>query len=128
MNRRFFAFSLGTAIIGAAFSRVARGQSSQRAVDANRVFAHLLDFYGLPAGERSHFHPVYKLSAAAGATPPISIATASARRALTLGAAGQVLDPPTAAELQSNAQVIIGAHPYVGGDVTRTGAGAQHQH
>ena len=108
MTRRSFALSLGTAIIGAAFSRLALGQSNQRAVDANRVFAHLLDFYGLPAGERSHFHPVYKLSAATGAIPPISIATASTRRALTLGGAGQVLDPPTAAELQSHAQVIIG--------------------
>lgn len=113
MNRRVFALSLGTAIMGtaifgAASSQLALGQSNQRAVDANRVFAHLLDFYGLPAGARSHFQPVYRLSAVTGATPPISIATASARRALTLGGAGQVLDPPTAAELRSNAQVIVG--------------------
>ncbi|MFZ2030533.1 MAG: hypothetical protein WAU68_09515 [Vitreimonas sp.] len=108
MNRRSFALSLGTTLVGATVPTLAVGQSTERVVDANRVFAHLLDYYRLPAGERSHFHLVFKLRAETGETPPISIASAGARRALNLNRDGAVLNPPTAAELQGDGQVIIG--------------------
>src|SRR5262249_7624809 len=53
MNRRLFALALGSALAGVIASNPARAQSSERAVDANRVFAHLLDYYSIPAGERT---------------------------------------------------------------------------
>ena len=108
MYRRSFVLSLATALVGATVPNIALGQSNERAVDANRVFAHLLDYYRLPPGQRTHFQPVFKLHAETGDTPRLSIASTGARRVLNLDRQGTVLNPPTAAELQGNGQLIIG--------------------
>lgn len=108
MDRRQFSLASVAALFGAAAPTFAVAQAAERAVDANRVFQHLLDYLGLPAAQRTHFQVSYKLRAASGPTPPIWLASRGARRALTLDRDGSVLNPPTAAELQSNAQVIVG--------------------
>ncbi|MDX2275408.1 MAG: hypothetical protein NW206_08140 [Hyphomonadaceae bacterium] len=115
MNRRIFALA-GVAIFIAPTFAV--GQPTERSVDANRVFANLLDYYRLPAADRTRFHPAYRLRPETGATVSVSLLSGGVRRPLDLGPDGRVLNPPTAAELQNDAQVIVSSAARMSSGVT----------
>lgn len=104
MDRRRFLIIGGAAT---ALASEAFAAPEERAVPATAVFSKLQDYYSLPASQRSRFRVFYVIAAKPGPLPPVMLQSGAARRVFSMSSSGRVLDPPTAAELASDAKVIV---------------------
>lgn len=109
MHRRAALALLGAVgVAGALAAGPVWAQAAERTVQASAVFGQLATYYRLPAAQRSHFRPVFLLSAERPGANGLQmrVSAGGATRAFSFGPNGRLLNPPTAEEIASG-QILV---------------------